>query len=296
MVCSICNQAGHNALNCNGELITEWNEKVTRFWIHGHDNSEENDAIVKEWARTTRFKMPFINRLWEHLRGVHFRKQWYRLSQEDINRFAQTRFYDKRPKTVAEFKERIANYVRPVEQEEIGEVLADMDRQAQERRDRIRRDREERRRLHQERQDRLLAERVAQRQREAEDPDLQARRAVEREFDQLYRQVRHAQARADNALRAKKKSISIQTLMDPLDTGYFMNDDCPICMEPQTPANTIALNCRHTCCANCLKQTLKPTKKNQCFTCRVEITQIRFKPDIAPEHFNTISSHVHSLT
>ena len=250
---------------------------------------------VKEWARNARFKMPLVNRLWEHLRGVHFRKQWYRLSQEDINRFAQTRFYDKRPKTVAEFKERIANYVRPVEQEEIEEVLADIDRQAQERRDRIRRDREERRRLHQERQDRLLAERVAQRQREAEDPDLQARRAVQREFDQLYAQVRNAQARADNALQAKKKSTPIETHMDPLDTDYFINADCPICMDAQTPANTIALNCRHTCCANCLKQTLKPTKKNQCFTCRVEITQIRFKPDIAPEHFNTISSHVHSL-
>ena len=284
MVCSICIQAGHTATNCNSELIKGWTEKVTRFWIHGHDNSEENDAIVKEWARTTRFKMPFINRLWEHLRGVRIRKKWYLLSPEDINRFAQTRFYNKRPKTVAEFKERIANYVRPVEQEEIEEVLAEIDRQAQ-----------ERRHVNQERQDRLFAERVAQREREAQDPDVQARRVVQREFDRANAAIRHAQNRAIKALQTKKKSTPIETHMDPLDTDYFINVDCPICMDPQTPGNTIALNCRHTCCANCLKQSLKPSTKNQCFTCRVEITQIRFKPDIAPEHFNTISSHINSL-
>ena len=250
---------------------------------------------VKEWARNARFKMPLLNRLWENLRGVYFQKGWYRLNQVDINRFTQTNFYYPRPKTIAEFKIRIANYVRPVEPEEIDEVLAEMDRQAQERRDRIRREREERRRLEQEQRDRLLAERVAQRQREAEDPDVQARRAVQREFERANAAIRYAQERAMRALQAKKKSTPIETHMDPLDTDYFINADCPICMDAQTPGNTIALNCRHTCCADCLKQTLKPGAQHQCPTCRVKITQIRFKPDIAPHHFNTISSHVHSL-
>ena len=67
MVCSICKEGGHNASSCSGQIVTEWTEKVKRFWLYGHNNSVENDEAVKEWARTARFKMPLVNRIWSNL-------------------------------------------------------------------------------------------------------------------------------------------------------------------------------------------------------------------------------------
>lgn len=296
MVCSICKEGGHNASSCNGQIVTEWTEKIKRFWIYGHNNSVENDAAVKEWARTARFKMPLINRIWSNLREVSYQQRWWRLNQAYKERFIQTKFYQNRPQTVVAFKNIIANYVRPAEQEPIAEAIDEVNRLEEERRQQLRREREERRRQEQERQDRLLAERIAQRQREAvEDPNAQVRQNLQREFDRVNAAARNAQAQAIQALKPKKTSSAIQAQMDTLETEYFINADCPICMEPQTPGNTIALDCRHTCCVECLKRTLKPKVEHCCPSCRQKITKIRFKPDISPENFNTISSHIHSL-
>lgn len=296
MVCSICKEGGHNASSCNGQIVTEWTEKIKRFWIYGHNNSVENDEAVKEWARTARFKMPLINRIWSNFREVSHQQQWWRLNQAYKERFIQTKFYQNRPQTVTAFKNLIANYVRPAEQEPIAEAIAEVNRLEEERRQQLRREREERRRQEQERQDRLLAERIAQRQREAvEDPNAQVRRNLLREFDRAHEVFRRAEAQAIQALKPKKTSSTIQAQMDTLETDYFINADCPICMEPQTQGNTIALDCRHTCCVGCLKRTLKPEVEHRCPSCREKITKIRFKPDITPENFNTISSHIHTL-
>ena len=295
MVCSICREAGHNASHCNGQFITEWTENIKRFWIYGHNNSVENDEAVKAFARTFRFTRPIINRLWTKIREVSYEKRWCRLNQVDRERFIQTKFYQNQPRTVDAFKNLIANYVRPAEQEPIAEAFAAAAVVIAERRQQQRQEIAERQRQGQEQRDRVLAERIAQRQGEAvEDPNAQVRRNLQREFDRVNAAARNVQAQAIQALKPKKMA-SIQAQMDPLETVYFINEDCPICMEPHTPGNTIALDCRHTCCIGCLKRTLKPQVEHRCPSCREKITKIRFKPDISPEHFNTISSHIHSL-
>ena len=130
MVCSICKEAGHNAKNCNSQYITEWTENIKRFWIYGHNNSVENDQAVKSLVITSRdIKMPLINRLWEKIRGVNLEKRWWYLSQVDRERFVQTRFILTKPSTVNSFRERIATYVRPAEQEPIAQALEARDRQ-----------------------------------------------------------------------------------------------------------------------------------------------------------------------
>lgn len=298
MVCSICKEAGHNAKNCNGQYITEWTENIKRFWIYGHNNSVENDEAVKEWARTSRdIKMPLVNRLWEKIRGVNHEKRWWYLSQADRERFVQIKFISNKPPNVASFRERIATYVRPAEQEPIAEALEERDRQIEQARQRRNLDRQAREREEQERRDRLMAERIAQRQQEAarlaQDPNANVRRNLQQDFERAHQMFRRAEAQAIQALKPKRQVI--QCKMDTLETEYFENTDCPICLEALQPTNTVALNCRHTCCVACLKQTLKVNGKHNCPTCRADIKTIHFKSTISPDHFNTISTHIHTL-
>jgi hypothetical protein len=298
--CSICKNEGHSATTCDGQFVTEWTEKLTAFWIHGYNNSAENDEAVKHWIQNQRFTWPLVNRLWKKLTmsPVCRQKQWWKIHRSQVirERFAEIRFIYSTPKTVGEFRLRILNYVRPAEPEidmarveiELEEERAAMARQLQQ---------EE-----QERRDAAMARQLQQRERDAANPNAVVRRNLQREFDRANEaqnraneaQMR-AQAQAIQALKSTTKSASIQAQMDPLETDYFINADCPICMEPQTPGNTIALDCRHTCCVSCLKRTLKPTIKNCCPSCRNPITKVRFKPDITPENFNIISTHIHSL-
>ena len=292
--CSICKINGHSAPRCNGALITEWTEKIKRFWLYGHNNSAENDIAVKEWARTARINMPLVNRIWSKLMDTFRENRWSRIEPQNVDRFAQIKFIKKCPNNYPAVRLHIENYVRPTEQEPIAEALAVQAMiQLETRNER----RAQHRRTEQERADAIMAERLVRRQIEAvEDPNAQVRRNLQRDFDRANAVVRNAQAQAIQALKVKKSGPSIQSQMDTLDQVYFMNTDCPICMEPQTPGNTIALNCRHTVCVECLKRTLKPAIKNYCPCCRDPITQIRFKPDITPANFNTISSHIHSLS
>lgn len=296
MVCSICKQAGHNASNCNGPFIREWTENIKRFWIYGYNNSIENDEAVKEWARTFRLTRPIINRLWVKLREINYQKQWWRLSDEVKEQFVQTKFALPRFRgmNISDFRAHIANYVRPAEQEPIAEALAELNRIIEERRQRLRQEREEPARLLQERRDRVVAESIARRQREAvEDPNAQVRRNLQQDFERAHQMFRRVEAQAIQALKPKRQVI--QCKMDPLETEYFENTDCPICLEALPPENTVALDCRHICCVDCLKQTLKISNKRTCPTCRADIKTVRFKSTISPDNFNTISAQINSL-
>ena len=255
--CSICKETGHSANNCNGEFIKEWTENIKRFWIYGHNNSVENDEAVKEWARTFRLTMPIINRLWANVGNIYIEKEWFKV---DYRNFVQTRFYHLISSlTIADFRERIINYVRPTEEEPIAEALVELERVAEE-----------------ERMRRMILRQVAH--------DEQQR---QREQRQRERQ------------RERTLCKQIQWKMDPLELKYFENTDCQVCMESLTSDNSVALDCRHTCCVFCLKQILKYQnryfKSLKCPTCRADIKTIHFKATISSENFNTISAQINSL-
>jgi len=258
--CSICKETGHSANNCNGQFITEWTENIKRFWIYGHNNSVENDEAVKEWARTFRLTMPIINRLWANVGNIYIEKEWFKV---DYRNFVQTRFYHLISSlTIADFRERIINYVRPTEEEPIAEALVELERVEQE-----------------ERMRRMILRQVAR--------DEQHRQREQQEQRQRERQ------RERRRQRALCKQIKWK--MDPLELKYFESTDCPVCMESLTSDKTVALDCRHTCCVVCLKQILKVSNKHKCPTCRADIKSIHFKSTISSENFNTISAQINSL-
>jgi hypothetical protein len=268
--CSICKETGHSANNCNGQFITEWTENIKRFWIYGHNNSVENDEAVKEWARTFRLTIPIINRLWANLGFIYFEKNWCRVISSN---FVQTRFYHlTSPLTIADFRERIINYVRPTE-EPIAEAIVELERVEE----------EDRERELEERMRRRILRQVAYDEREREEEEEQ-----QRELERLLE-------RALEADRRRILSKQIQWKMDPLELKYFESTDCPVCMESLTSDKTVALDCRHTCCVVCLKQILKVSDKHKCPTCRADIKSIHFKSTISSENFNTISAQINSL-
>ena len=287
--CSICKNEGHSARGCDGQFVTEWTEKLTAFWIHGHNNSAENDEAVKHWIQNARFGKPAMNRLYSKLKQIAVQKQWWRVAQVSRDRYAETRFIFAQPNSINAFRDLILNYVRPAEPEiDMVRIRAEL---AEERARNMRRYQQEQ----QERRDAEMARQLQQRERDAANPNAVARRNLQREFARANEAQVRAQAQAIQALKSTTNSVSIPAQMDPLETAYFINENCPICLEPQTPGNTIALGCKHTCCVSCLKQAMKPGAKHFCVICRNTITQIRFKPDITPDNFNIISKHNHSL-
>jgi hypothetical protein len=302
MKCSICKNEGHSATTCDGDQITELTEQIRALWILGHNNSAENDTAIKHWVQNQRFKMTLVNRLWRKLHQIHSDKGWWQITMANRERYAETRFYSPEPKTVEEFRHRILNYVRPAEPEiDMVRIMAEQNEEREVARREERRLRDQR---DQERQVRLLA----QRERDAANPNLIVQRNIQRHFEEQQRQFQANQRQAnynnEQVVRAHNQAMrewvptkppSISAQMDSLETTYFINENCPICLETQTPDNTIALGCKHTCCVSCLKQAMKPGVKHFCVICRKTITQIRFKSNITPENFNIISSHVHTL-
>ena len=306
MKCSICKNEGHSATTCDGDKITELTEQIRALWILGHNNSAENDTAIKHWVQNQRFKMTLVNRLWRKLHKIHSDKGWWQITEANHERYAETRFYSPQPKTIEEFRHRILNYVRPAEPEiDMVRIRAEQEEAREVER------REERRRIAQRNAQRDQAQQLAQREqreRDAANPNLIGQRNIQRHFEEQQRQFQANQRQANynneqvvrdhnQAMRewVPTKPPSISAQMDSLETTYFINENCPICLDPQTPENTIALGCKHTCCVSCLKQAMKPGAKHFCVICRNTITQIRFKPDITPENFNIISSHVHTL-
>ena len=272
--CSICKETGHSANNCNGQFITEWTENIKRFWIYGHNNSVENDEAVKEWARTFRLTIPIINRLWANLGFIYFEKNWCKVNSSN---FVQTRFYHlTSPLTIADFRERIINYVRPTE-EPIAEAIVELERVEE----------EDRERELEERMRRRILRQVAYDEREREEEE-EKRQQVQRELTRWLE-------RALEEDRQRILSKQIKWKMDPLELKYFESTDCPVCMESLTSDKTVALDCRHTCCVVCLKQILKVSDKHNCPTCRADIKSIHFKSTISSENFNTISAQINSL-
>ena len=288
-ICSICKVEGHRSPDCNGVFITEWTEKLKRYWMFGYHNSVENDEEVKLWAQNYRFTMPIINRLFACLLKCASEKRWFRFIRTDREQYAEMKFILNIPGTILNCRARIWAYVRPTERQiDINAIIAAHDRERGER-NRIREIQ------HQERLIEAQRAREVERQRIAADPNILVRRNLQREFDRANILMRRAQAHVQEALTPRSKPSLIQIHMDTTEQAYFVNDDCPICMEPQTPDNTIAVDCGHTFCVTCLKQTMQGGIQHCCPSCRNPITKLRFKPTITPVNFNIISTHVLNL-
>lgn len=281
--CSICKVEGHRSTDCNGVFITEWTEKLKRYWMFGYHNSVENDEEVKLWAQNYRFTMPIINRLFEKLRNCARVNGWFRIYTTYRDQYAEMKFIMNIPGTILICRAHIGGYVRPTERQiDINAIIAAQDRERAEIY-RVRREVQER-------------EEILDRQRIAADPNILVRRNLQNEFNRANDALQHAQANAIRHLSSHNKR-SIQYQMDTTEQAYFVNDDCPICMEPLTPGDTIAIDCRHTFCVKCLKRVIPGVYNtiHNCPCCRCPITKIRFKPTITPDNFNTISTYLHNL-
>lgn len=254
MTCSICKNLHCRANVCNSDYIKTWVEKIRRYWICGYNNSDENDIEVQNWARTTKFTRPLINRIRQFLRGTHSVNHWFDIPYTIGERFNELKFYRGfviyGSRTI---KEHILSYNRPQEVEINMSFL-----------------RQEIEQYH-----------IARRERE----NLEHERRV-REYSENRIRMEQERNRQNNGNK-------IQIQMDNFDTKYFIDDTCPICLENLETSKVFALNCGHTCCVDCLTHIISSTIiNNKCPCCRDEITTIRFKPDIEPTNFNTISKHI----
>ena len=233
--------------------------------------------------------MPIINRLWANVGNIYIEKEWFKVDYRNIKiidyrNFVQTRFCRLISSlTIADFRERIINYVRPTEEEPIAEALVELERVEQE-----------------ERMRRMILRQVArdEQHRQREQQQQQQRRQRREQQQQRQPQQRELERLLERALEEDRQRIlskQIKWKMDPLELKYFESTDCPVCMESLTSDKTVALDCRHTCCVVCLKQILKVSDKHKCPTCRADIKSIHFKSTISSENFNTISAQINSL-
>ena len=83
----------------------------------------------------------------------------------------------------------------------------------------------------------------------------------------------------------------IKFRMDVSATNYTTDDACPICMETLSSENTVAMSCSHGFCSSCTGEFIKRCN-GKCPSCRETITEVRFKPDLCPESFNSLVSAI----
>lgn len=120
---------------------------------------------------------------------------------------------------------------------------------------------------------------------------IEKRRAKQTGFTEG-RELVHRYARQVDDLRNQLKTqpVNIKFKMDEPDTEYFVDDACSICMEELTNNNMVAVSCAHTFCASCTGEFLNKCAGRKCPRCRDEISEIRFKTSLLPEHYNGLVS------
>jgi len=111
MVCSICNTPGHRANKCNSDFVVKWVGRLAFYWLgdprlhHEAHLRNTNDERVMVWGRESTFGIQAWKRLWNQLDTI--------ISERAAWRPAYLNFMRPIPQTIAGFKARIANYVRP---------------------------------------------------------------------------------------------------------------------------------------------------------------------------------------
>lgn len=76
--------------------------------------------------------------------------------------------------------------------------------------------------------------------------------------------------------------------LDDVHTQYFHHGKCPVCIERIDDTNSFAFSCLHAFCSRCVGELFQRFH-NKCPSCREDITRVRFKSNILPEHFNLLS-------
>jgi hypothetical protein len=103
-----------------------------------------------------------------------------------------------------------------------------------------------------------------------------------------------AVARAVNRARRSfenqvKPRIKFQ--MDSMASDYMSIETCACCLEDLSTVNTVALACKHAFCSACTGEFINKCN-GTCPSCRESITEVRFKPNILPENFNSLVSSI----
>lgn len=263
MVCSICRQGGHQASNCNSEILQQRVARIKAYWLGENMPEGWSDVMIKNWAATERIGLPFWRRIWKMLdHEIHVRG-WWRIPHAERQQNPVFTFLRPHPQSPNGFKERIRNYVRPAQ-------LPVAPPRPQPRHQHP---------VH------LGA------------PQQPPEFNLEREMRFLHRQVEEAMLfhrqrmnRGFQQQQANRRKVGL--VMDTTESDdYFVDPSCPICMEDITPQTVLAFGCKHTLCGNCTVQAIQKTNVG-CPVCRAPIEQVRFKPNTAPETFNKVSSHL----
>jgi hypothetical protein len=89
--------------------------------------------------------------------------------------------------------------------------------------------------------------------------------------------------------------VKIRMVMDDIETKYYDETDCVICMEPINSKNMVAYNCKHPFCASCVKTHVSKYNCPTCPICRVRVEKICFKSDLTPAYYNSLSEQISIL-
>jgi hypothetical protein len=89
--------------------------------------------------------------------------------------------------------------------------------------------------------------------------------------------------------------VKIRMVMDDMETKYYHESDCVICMEPINNKNMVAYNCKHPFCATCVKTHVSKHACPTCPICRARVEKICFKSELTPAYFNLLSENITNL-
>ena len=265
MVCSICNQGGHTATTCNSDTLQQSVARIKAYWLGENMPEGWTDELVKNWATTNRnIGGPYLRRIWRILQGEWTNRGWWRTTLAERQENPVLSFLNPEPRTVWGFRERIRNYVRPA-------VIPEARRRPEPRPHPV-----------------PLAggggpqhmvnnvdDEVRLLRRHIEDIIVIHGRRMNRQFQEQEKQ--------------NKRKIGL--VMDAPDEMNYFDPVCAICMNEVTEQTVLAFGCKHTFCANCAIKTIQKTTGG-CPTCRVNISEIHFKPTTDRETFNKLSTHI----
>ena len=274
MVCSICRQGDHRATTCNSDILQQSVARIKAYWLGENMPEGWTDELVKNWATTDPdVGYPYWRRIWRLLQGEWTNRGWWRTTMAEREENPVLSFLSPEPRSVWAFRERIRNYVRPA-------VIP-----------------EPRRRQHP--HPVPLPPQAAEAAGAGggiiappDDLDLDAEvRLLHRHMEDALVRHRHRiiHRLQEQNKRLNKKKIGL--VMDAPDEMNYFDPVCAICMNEVTEQTVLSFGCKHTFCGNCAIKTIQKTTGG-CPTCRVNISEIHFKPTTDRETFNKLSTHI----